>query len=240
MKSCTNRTFIESVDIELVYVCRFAGPESLTAWCRSLLDAGKYDFRCPYKESPSDPFCDYPWEFFTVKRLAVLTPEELKGFEEKITENYLRKAVGIQDCPNCQSYCERKNKKDQRVICPICTRTNGKLYEFCWFCLKVWLTGVTNDCGNGGCTGVDPRLHIVKNCPTKTVVEVPNCPAVRACPTCGLLIEHKDACKQMDCPCGQKFCFICLKKANTAGQYQCGVWNFKCKVAAVQTTIPGN
>ncbi|XP_060565936.1 uncharacterized protein DDB_G0292642-like [Ruditapes philippinarum] len=221
--------------------CRHAiSPESLTAFCRSLLTAGKFEFRCPYKASTDAPFCDQIWEFFTVKRLAVLTSEEMKEFETKVTENYLRKAVGIQECPKCESFCERRNKADQRVICPICTRKKGKLYEFCWFCLRSWLTSDTKDCGNFGCTGKDPRLRIIENCPKKMVVEVPNCPAIRACPTCGLLIEHKEQCKQMQCPCGQKFCFICLKKANTAGRYQCGAWNFKCTVAPVQTAIPGN
>ncbi|WAR17317.1 RL40-like protein [Mya arenaria] len=218
------------------------GPESLTAWCRSLLSAGKFEFRCPYKETPSSPFCDRLWEFFTIKRLAVLTKAEIKEFETKTTENYLRKAVGIQDCPSCKSYCERKRKTDQRVICPICTKEKGKLYEFCWFCLKPWLTAGngTKDCGNACCTGEDPRKKIIKDCPKKTVIGVPNCPAVRACPSCGLLIEHKDACKQMECPCGQKFCFICLQKANARGQYQCGTWNFKCAIAPIQTVIPGS
>lgn len=215
------------------------GPESLTAWCRSLLTAGKYEFRCPYKASGSAPFCNTLWEFFTVKRLAVLTTDEIKEFETKICENYLRKAVGIQECPSCESYCERKNKKDRRVVCPACTRKRGKSYEFCWYCLKTWLGGGTDDCGNLSCTGVDPRLRIITNCPKKTVVGVLNCPAVRACPTCGLLIEHKEACKHMNCPCGQKFCFICLKTTDSSGNYQCGSFNTKCEVAAIQTTIPG-
>ncbi|XP_052797626.1 uncharacterized protein LOC128229837 [Mya arenaria] len=214
-------------------------PESLTAFCRSLLTAGRYEFRCPYKASASDPHCNAEWEYFTVKRLAVLTPEERKEFETKMAENYLRKAVGIQDCPKCLSFCERRNKADQRVICPVCTRKNGKRYEFCWFCLKTWLTQNSHDCGNYGCNGEDPRLRLIKNSPRKQVVGV-QCPAIRACPTCGLLIEHKSDCKQMICPCGQRFCFICLKKADGRGRYQCGAWNLKCEAAPVQTEMPGN
>jgi hypothetical protein len=72
------------------------------------------------------------------------------------------------------------------------------------------------------------------------VVGVQNCPAVRACPTCGLLIEHTSACKQMVCPCSQKFCFICLKTADARGNYQCGTYNFKCEVSPLQTTMPGD
>lgn len=213
-------------------------PESLTAYCRSLLTAGKFEFRCPYKKSASDPMCSQLWEFFTIKKLAVLTEEERNEFEVKISDNYLRKAAGIQDCPKCLTFCERRKRTDVRVICPVCTRKNG-LYEFCWYCQKTWLGSGTRECGNLGCTGQDPRLRILTNCSKKKVIEVPNCPAVRACPACGLLIEHIAACKQMVCPCGQKFCFICLKMANSTGRYQCGAFNFKCEVAPIQTVLPG-
>ena len=216
------------------------GPESLTAYCRSLLAAGKFEFHCPYKANPGDPFCGHLWEFFIVKKLAVLTPEELKEFEIKISENYLRKAVGIQQCPGCSSFCERENKKNRRVICPICTSDKKKRYEFCWYCLRPWLASGTTDCGNATCSGEDPRLKILRTCSTKTVIGVPMCPEVRACPTCGLLIQHKEACKQMVCPCGQKFCFICLKMSDRNGKYQCGLWCTKCEIAPRQTTIPGD
>ena len=213
----------------------------MTAYCRSLLTAGKFEFRCPYKANSTDPFCDQLWEFFIVKKLAVLTKDEIKEFENKIAENFLWKAAGIQECPGCRSFCERKNKKDQRVVCPICTKQKQKIYEFCWYCLKPWLAeSETKNCGNVMCTGRDPRLRILLTCSKKVVVGVPNCPDIRACPKCGLLIQHKDACKQMQCPCKQKFCFICLKMANARGQYQCGSYNFKCEVAPIQTTIPGD
>ncbi|XP_076104094.1 uncharacterized protein LOC143072860 [Mytilus galloprovincialis] len=216
------------------------GPDSLTSYCRSLLTAGKYEFRCPYKKSANDPMCAQLWEFFTVRKLAVLKEEERNEFEIKISENYLRKAAGIQECPKCQTYCERRRKRDVRVICPICSKKGIGLYEFCWYCLKTWIGSGTMQCGNLNCTGEDPRLRILKTCPMKIVVAVPNCPAVRSCPKCGLLIEHTSACKQMVCPCGQKFCFICLKMADATGKYQCGSFNFKCGVAPIQTTVPGS
>ncbi|ESP01085.1 hypothetical protein LOTGIDRAFT_140009, partial [Lottia gigantea] len=172
-----------------------------------------------------------------IKKLAVLTKEEKKEFETKLAENYLFKGVKIQECPRCQSYCERKDSKSVRVICPICTRQKEELYEFCWFCLKTWLTNTTHDCGNHGCSGEDPRIRLLRNAPKKSIVEVPNCPSVRSCPKCGLLIEHIKACKQMVCLCGQKFCFICLKKADASGKYTCGAYNFKCQIAAIQTKL---
>lgn len=230
---------VQCINVTFFFPTTHAGPESLTAFCRSLLTAGKFEFRCPYKASYGDPACGALWEFFTVKRLAVLTEEERTEFELKMADNYLRKALGIQECPKCLSFCERQRKTDQRVICPVCSRKAAKPYEFCWYCLKTWLGSGLKDCGNVGCTGEDPRLRILKKSPTKSVVGVSNVPAVRACPKCGLLIEHKSDCKQMTCPCGQKFCFICLKMASDSGRYQCGAWNFQCEVAPVQTTMPG-
>ena len=203
-----------------------------------------FEFRCPYKANPSDPFCDQLWEFFIVKKLAVLTKYEIEEFEIKIAENYLRKAVGIQECPGCKSFCERRSKKNRRVVCPICRKKKGNwhMYEFCWYCLKPWRSsaGGEADCGNVSCTGQDPRIRILKTCPTKVVVGVSNCPAIRACPKCGLLIQHKAACKHMLCPCKQRFCFICLKLANSSGRYKCGAYNFKCTVAPRQTSVPGD
>ncbi|KAH3817102.1 hypothetical protein DPMN_118631 [Dreissena polymorpha] len=82
------------------------------------------------------------------------------------------------------------------------------------------------------------RLRLIKNCETKTVFGV-ECPAIRACPSCGMLIEHKEACKHMHCRCSQKFCFICLEKSDSGGQYQCGAWNATCTPAPRQTSVPG-
>ena len=42
----------------------------------------------------------------------------------------------------------------------------------------------------------------------------------------------------MKCPCGEEFCFICLKgKVN--GKFKCGSFNTKCKVVEAQKQIPG-
>ncbi|XP_063447950.1 uncharacterized protein LOC134727500 [Mytilus trossulus] len=74
--------------------------EPLTAYCRSLLPSGKNEFRCPHMD-PS--YCGRIWKFYTVNKLAVLTTKETKKFETKIAMNFPRKAVGIQECPRCQS-----------------------------------------------------------------------------------------------------------------------------------------
>ncbi|CAH1781576.1 unnamed protein product, partial [Owenia fusiformis] len=215
------------------------GPESLTAYCESLLTSGKFRFLCPYIGPENGVYCGKEWDFSTVRKLAVLTREEKEKFEKRITENYLRKACGIQECPGCMSLCERNDKKDRRVVCPLCSKKKEKLYEFCWYCLHDWLnSSSTTKCGNSSCSNEDPRLKILRDSPKKAVVGVKDCPSRRACPQCGMLIEHERDCKHMVCPCGEKFCFICLKSA-ARGTYVCGSYNAPCTVAAIQTTIPG-
>ncbi|XP_002733653.2 uncharacterized protein LOC100371864 [Saccoglossus kowalevskii] len=217
------------------------GPESLTAFCRSLLTSGKFRFLCPYVSNDYTSYCNEEWAYVDVRRLAVLTPAEKKEFETKIATNFLRKAQGIQECPQCKTLCERIDKKNLRCICAICTHKRSKTFEFCWFCLHEWKTkGSISNCGNSSCSGEDPRLKILRTCPKKTIVGVPNCPSRRACPSCGMLIEHDKACKHMVCFCGKKFCFICLTKPDAKGSYQCGSYNTKCTIAAIQTKIPGS
>ena len=92
--------------------------------------------------------------------------------------------------------------------------------------------------GNDDCSGEDKRLRILRNCPRKIIVGVAGCPSRRACPGCGMLIEHERDCKHMRCRCGKEFCFICLKPKESSG-WTCGSYNTACKVAAVQTRIPG-
>ena len=83
--------------------------------------------------------------------------------------------------------------------------------------------------------GSDPRVQMLQNCPNKDVIGV-STPSIRACPFCGALVQHIDACKQMNCPaCSRAFCFICLKKNEG---WQCGSWNTKCTLAPRQMYIP--
>lgn len=124
------------------------GPESLTAYCRSLLSVGKFRFLCPYLGPENNNYCGKEWDYVDVRRFAVLTENEKREFEKKLSENYLRKAIGIQECPRCKSYCERKSKKDRCVRCPVCTLKEKKGFDFCWFCLHQWQGSVSNSkCG---------------------------------------------------------------------------------------------
>ena len=212
-------------------------PESLTAYCKSLLSAGKFIFFCPYIDHENMLRCNKEWSYIEVRRYAVLTAKEQKRFETLISENYLRKSMGIQKCPGCSTLCERMNSKEKRVICRICTKDKGRRFEFCWHCLHEWKTESITKCGNEECSGEDHRLCILGEAPEKYVVGVKT-PSRRACPTCGMLIEHTAQCKHMACPCGTQFCFICLKPKGEDG-WSCGTYCTKCEPAPRQTSIPG-
>lgn len=212
--------------------------ESLTAYCKSLLSAGKFIFLCPYVDpTNSSVRCSKEWSYIEVRRFAVLTEDEQKEFETKISENYLKKAMGIQECPGCESLCERIDLKDKRVTCRICTKEKGYRFDFCWHCLHEWKESGTSKCGNEECSGEDHRLRILREAPEKYVVGVVT-PCRRGCPQCGMLIEHVAQCKHMVCRCGAQFCFICLKVKEADG-WKCGAFNSKCTAAARQTTLAG-
>uniref|UniRef100_A0A1I8FH06 RING-type domain-containing protein n=1 Tax=Macrostomum lignano TaxID=282301 RepID=A0A1I8FH06_9PLAT len=218
------------------------GPDSLTMYCRSLLDSGLYRFLCPWLD-PNDSRvgCPVEWDFVVIRRLAVLSDEERQEFERKISENYLRRA----ECPSCHSYCKRVSSRDRRVVCPACSSGGRQRFEFCWYCLNKWRSAGTDKCGNDICSGKDPRIAILAAAPVKEIVGT--CPVARACIHCGMIIEHVRFCKHMKCICGQEFCFICLKPKKQRGQlavrqlqrpvYNCSKANSGLVRAAVHTLL---
>lgn len=132
---------IYSVDKLLfhLHIYFIPAPESLTAYCRSILDAGRSQFLCPYISQDQPPvYCRKEWDYIDVRRLAVLSEEEIEEFEKKISRNYLIKGMGIQECPKCNSMVQRSEKKLIRVVCPICNMNKSNAFEFCWHCLHEW------------------------------------------------------------------------------------------------------
>ncbi|KPP67366.1 putative E3 ubiquitin-protein ligase RNF144A-A [Scleropages formosus] len=190
-------------------------PQSLTAWCRSLLDQGQYKFLCPALKEGTVKKCGALWSYQEVRKLAVLTADEQKHFEEAMAALAAAEFCEYKSCPGCLSVVEREDHMNLDVRCTICSAEMGQVYEFCWQCLKQWKgPGPRSDrCENDGCTNKD--LELLKKCPMITLPEVMNvqCPAIRACPTCGLLVEHdKTGCKNIICSrCQKEFCFVCLK-----------------------------
>jgi len=215
-------------------------PESLTAYIRSLVTEGKFQFFCPYVDkNDSNIRCRVEWDYLDIRALALLTDDECSFFETKIAENYALRAIGIQQCPRCESYCERVNKTITNVICLACTGKPGACqFAFCWYCCHEVSAAHAYACKNADCGGIEPRLAILAKAPLKAVHSIKNVPSRRACPNCGIIIEHDRACKHMKCRCETEFCFVCLKR-KIGGDWQCGGPFSVCEIAPVQTTIPG-
>ncbi|XP_017288656.1 probable E3 ubiquitin-protein ligase RNF144A isoform X1 [Kryptolebias marmoratus] len=191
-------------------------PQSLTGWCRSLLDQGQYTFKCPAFIKETHQQCGAVWPYQEVRRLAVLTAEEMQHFEENIARLAAAKYCESQSCPGCKSCIEREDLTNLSVQCLVCTADKKKVYEFCWQCLKSWKGPAprSDRCDNDGCINHD--LEVLRTCKTTTFPEVNGvdaCPSIRACPTCGQKVEHdKTGCKNIICPrCQVEFCFVCLK-----------------------------
>ncbi|XP_067378764.1 uncharacterized protein [Channa argus] len=222
-------------------------PESLTLWCRSQLDQGNYKFKCPAVVEGTQ-LCNKLWSYKEVRRLADLSVEEIEYFEETIACLAAAQYCEIQpffphQCPQCKTNVARKNLSNLCVKCIICTADQKKTYQFCWQCLKQWKgPGPRSDrCDNDGCT--NHNLELLKNCKTTNLPEVQGvtaCPSIRACPTCGEIVEHdKTGCKNVVCPrCHVEFCFVCLQLTPQCQQTSSYFIPCSSGVAPRQTSIP--
>ncbi|KAI2648684.1 E3 ubiquitin-protein ligase RNF19B [Labeo rohita] len=210
------------------------GPQTLTDYCRIQLDAGKDELRCP--------LCNLQWSYTEVRKLAKLTPEEQQYFEEVLANNAIRRLLDIKNCPGCGWIIERSDSSSLCVQCTVCSVNKGQNFEFCWQCLREWKGHQprSDRCDNEDCS--NRGLDLLKNCATITLKDAEGieCPAVRACPTCALLLNHStERSKYIVCSrCKNEFCFVCLKLTpdclKTSSFYQL------CSdgVAVRQTSIP--
>lgn len=193
------------------------GPASMTEYCQSVLSRGQFKFYCPSVDETGKGNCNVEWDYYLVRHVACLSTDEMKDFEKMISDNYLKKANGIQRCPGCKTWCYKGDDTGNYVGCALCNK------NFCWACLRNWM-GPRNRqwCGNTDCDGRDSRTRLLDNCPTKEIGRCRACPTLRSCPNCGMLMEHKDACAHVTCPeCSHGFCFICLKQKQSSGGWPC-------------------
>ena len=212
------------------------GPESMEDYALDvLLTKGKTSFVCP-----SYPDCDVEWPYNVVKHVACLSVNQTQEFDLRMSENYIKKDADTQTCPSCSAYiykgcCTIEN----RVQCLSCLHFNGKVFEFCWVCLKEWTNRRSKiDCGNPDCDEMVKRIKLLAECPTMMICDR-MCPSVRGCPNCGTLIEFIDACNQMQCEaCEQYFCFLCLHHSSPTPDTICVSYRSRCRVADRQTTLP--
>ncbi|XP_059211240.1 E3 ubiquitin-protein ligase ARIH2-like [Centropristis striata] len=211
-------------------------PMSLTIWCRKQLDQGEGRFVCGV--------CDAEWPYEEVRKMALLTPEEIKHFEKEMFAYAAKNYFDVKSCPGCKSAVVRTDLNDLRVNCTVCKAKQNKTFIFCWRCLREWKgpAASSDRCGNEVCQG---PLKILRTCPDirfEIVRGVTGCPSTRACPTCGLLVEHnRTKCKNITCSrCKVEFCFVCLKLTEECLKLKRNSWFELCStgVAPRQTSIP--
>ncbi|XP_063048609.1 uncharacterized protein DDB_G0292642 [Engraulis encrasicolus] len=217
-------------------------PQSLTAWCRSLLDQGQYKFTCPALEEGTLQRCGAEWPYTEIRRLAVLNAQEQAHFEETMVMLAVAEHCEYKECPGCKSFVERLDLTNLSVHCKICTADNGRAFQFCWQCEQTWKGPAprSDKCNNEGCKNID--VERLANCRKITLPQVRNveCPSLRACPTCGNIVEHDTTgCKNLICNrCQVEFCFVCLKL--TPDCLSTSSYFLLCSdgVAGRQTSIP--
>src|SRR6218665_1689577 len=204
----------------------------MTEYCQNLLSKGQFKFYCPSVDEEGKSNCNREWDYYLVRHVACLSTDEMKEFEKKISDNYLQKANGMQKCPECSTWCYKGPGTGNYARCRLCNK------DFCWACMGNWI-GPSNrrSCGNFDGDGRDCRTRILAECPTKKIGGCQACPTMRACPKCGMLTEHKDACAHVTCPtCGYGFCCICLQGKKIIGEWSCSSAG-TCALASRQTSI---
>ena len=222
-------------------------PNSLTGWCRSLIDAGKYEFYCPAITDGKVKQCEKKLPYVEIRSLALLNEAEMTSFEKKLSENAAASFFDYKECPNCRSFVERKELGNLRVTCTVCPIIKKKSYEFCWQCENEWtvpLVKATDTCGRNNC--VNKNLKVLADCKyiklENCADEMPFIPSIRACITCGFLCEHNGKkCKNIICPrCNVEFCFACLETKQNCLKAKPSSWFETCAkaVAPIQIKIP--
>lgn len=217
---------------------------SLTEWCRSLIDQNEFKFYCPAIIDGTTKQCKKVWEYSEVRSVAHLTKAEQQYFETKMSEFAALQysAVNMKECPGCHSLVERKALDNLRVHCFICTAEKKRTFDFCWHCNKEWSGPATTSsvkCGNPQCQ--HPDLPAVRDAQLVTLGRVGiNVPNRRACPTCGNIVEHNtELCKMIICPrCKKEFCFSCLLLSSECLKTSSHFSKCKMGVAPKQTVIP--
>ncbi|XP_072451828.1 probable E3 ubiquitin-protein ligase RNF144A-A [Chiloscyllium punctatum] len=177
----------------------------LKEWCKALLDEGGFTFNCPK--------CAKEWPWQEVRKIAQLTQDECKSFEEQLNRIMKPRAESYKKCPNCRLYVQRMDPEKLCVQCLPCSEKSNKTIRFCWGCLREWKNpdAQSNSCGNTSCS----LTALLLSCDTidDQASPVYGCPSVRACPSCEALMQHSGGrCPSVSCPsCHCRFCFRCLE-----------------------------
>ena len=187
------------------------------------------------------PICKKNWTQAELSSSG-LSEGKIQEILESIATNLMFSLYNCKRCPQCNTLTERINEDRLRTECLICSQVEK--YEFCWFCMKKWKNVINNEvCGNEDCDPTNKDIiHQLETCNAKEMSGIKYVPAMRACPECGMGIDHIRGCKHMVCTvCKTEFCFACLSIKDKEKQIwpaSCSSWNTKCEVAPRQKKLP--
>ena len=182
--------------------------------------------------------CFTVWPFKIIKEYGGATRAELVLLEQALSQNFCDESDNINQCPKCQSYFTRVNPSVNSVKCIVCSKSSQSDFYFCWHCLGEWKSSLSSKvCGND-CMDSD-KLAQLSTCDQVGFSHFNiKIPSLRACPSCGSLIELVGDLKYVNCKkCKTDFCFICLR-IKTNGMWLCGDYETQCECAPRQTKIP--
>ena len=192
--------------------------------------------------------CDKEISMEDVLKFGLPKLDEEQFLTMAITTNFYE-SQDIQQCPQCDTLCQRERKDTPEVNCIVCPRKGNNYFTFCWFCMREWKNSNSHQvCGNDQCRRED--VIALVNSPMKEFTDrngkTVTIPKWRACPRkgCHTLIEHTRDCNKMTCPgpkCGNYFCFVCLSLASD-GSLACKSVSYNktgiiCKPAPIQTKL---
>ncbi len=119
----------------------------MKTYCRSILDEGGHRFLCPHVGTGGRSDCNLEWEYSLVRHVSLLSLDERKYFESRISENYARRTDGIQKCPGRQVFCMRQDMTDQSFAVPCAPKRREELLTFagcaCTRCIP-WSAKIQN------------------------------------------------------------------------------------------------
>ena len=197
----------------------------------------KFEITCPN--------CDREISMEDVFKFGLPKLDEEQFLTMAITINFCE-SQDIQQCPKCDTLCQRERKDSPQVNCTICPRKGNNYFTFCWYCMREWKNSKSHQvCGNDECRRED--IIALINSPMKEFKDnngkTVTIPKLRACPRkgCHTLIEHTTGCNTMICRCGNTFCHICLSLAKY-GSFACKSKSYNstgvtCKPAPIQTKL---
>merc|ERR1712013_335747 len=226
--------------------------DTLLGYADSQIKAGHEMVCCPrivdsedanHRNHSSTSQCgaSWPWPLirFVLTQCSTsneMDSDKLLALGVRCAWNSLRQHFGTSSCPQCQHTLYRQRPQltrdaDSQFVsvaaqCPQCR------VAFCWSC-----GGRRSAKGECECNGFEREVFaILRECETKSIMDVRDVPSVRACPDCSQLIGHTEACKHVKCTrCRTDFCFVCLKKKKD-GKWQCGSYRAHCAVAERQSS----